>query len=165
MAKEWLGGSDYVNYADRYEFTMYKRTIRPLYCDEEPALSDVAYQTRCVNRDEKLTIYLKEATINLMIWDSLTVENIVFDGIEDIRNYNHVDDPFYCLYTRIRCCQEGDQYSFSQGTGITCSPPWYLDLSGDAIYGSFFNFYDEDGPTAPNTHYSLTLTNSGLRNF
>ncbi len=77
-------------------------TIRPLYCDELEAISNLDL---CVPRGQSLEIFLKSDNFNFIIDGSLTIENIVMNGLEDITKWNSLsNDLLSCLTNNIRCC-------------------------------------------------------------
>lgn len=77
MAKEYNYG-----WNDHHAVYIRRKTIRPLLCSEIP---DASFANRCSGPDDRLPVYLKEATFNFIVTESIVLRNIILDGIEDIR--------------------------------------------------------------------------------
>ncbi len=64
-------------------------TIRPLYCDSDPESTvDPNLNGKCLNRGEQIMIYTKNEDYYVVSRNNMTIENIIFDGSEDIAKYN-----------------------------------------------------------------------------
>ena len=63
-------------------------TIRPLFCQEDLTASDPSLPNKCINQDEKLTVYLKTVDFTIVVQKNLHVQSLIFDAVEDIKPLN-----------------------------------------------------------------------------
>jgi len=85
-------------------------TIKPLFCDEiDPGLISIL-SDKCISKSQQLTVYLKSEGFKLVTSKRLTIQNIIFDGIEDITKVNTgvaTSTQYSCTTRRKRCCYPG----------------------------------------------------------
>ena len=58
--------------------------LKPLYCIEEPVISNPALLANCIYPGQNITVYLKTVGFTLLVQASVVVQGIVFDAVEDI---------------------------------------------------------------------------------
>ena len=110
----YIGPTSYFNTANL--------AIKPLFCTEAPALGDPTLQTQCINLNQKATVYLKTTNFIVYIQSTMTVQNVIFDAIEDIKTWNPTinSDVTDCLQSQKKCCQVGVPISPLYPTSVAC---------------------------------------------
>ena len=111
LLKEYTGPSDSSFWYDESSpKSIYVNdvVIKPVFCDEEPALSDLLLASQCIPSGEKMKVYLKTTDFSLTILSRLDIQSIAFDASENILPLNSTTKSLSrCLYSRERCCQNG----------------------------------------------------------
>ena len=138
-------------------------TIKPVFCDQEPAKSDPTLSSSCLASGEKMTVYMKTTNFRVLFSGTLLIQNIAFDAIEDISNLNtnpsQSIDLNDCLSSRMRCCEFGRSSSTVYPNSLVCD--WHGDYSSLSLTPSKSLFEFASQPTSA----SLTLENVDLSNF
>lgn len=99
--------------ASTSEFTCNNLLIQPLFCtDEIVRLHPGELSDKCIDSSDKLKIYMKTTEFTISILETVTIKNIIFDAVEDIKHINDKSIALSeCLSSRKRCCQEGETFS------------------------------------------------------
>ena len=135
--------------------------IKPLFCDEEPTLSNPSLASTCTPKGHRITVYLKTTQFSINILNRLQIQNIVFDAAEDMLLYNSMSSEVSdCLYNRKICCMNGIPSS-----GLSISYDGTGDYSG-TYYPSNFSLFNLENPDILNyTASSFYLENTDFLNF
>ncbi len=80
--------------------------LRPLYCDDDDAINDPYLEGACISRNQSLRLYIKTADIRIIVDGSLTVQNIIFSGVEVMTHFTDPNDIEPCGAYRELCCAD-----------------------------------------------------------
>jgi len=131
--------------------------IKPLYCNEAPAMGDPSLSGKCVKEGRKLTLYVKTTAFTLRILQNAQFQGITFNAIEDIKTWNSGsnNDVKDCLYNRKQCCEENNPASIQYPSTVKCQ--------GDSIMNMIYNsaLFDMKSPGFA----SLMFQNTDFINF
>ena len=134
--------------------------IKPLFCDEQPALSNPSLASKCITKEKKITVYLKATQFSLNILSRLQIQNIVFDASQDIFIFNRIGSQLLnCIYSRIDCCKGRVPPTSSP---VVCYSGWDPAFAPQQIF-SLFNLVNPD--LSNNTPVSFHLKNTDFLNF
>ena len=166
------------------QYTFNTLTIKPWLCSDNTLDTSILPEKyQCINDDQYVKIYLKISALALNINYALTIQNIIFDGSENIyflNNMNQLElDPYYyevtsnsfpnlttCLYNRMRCCS---QYTTSDGSSFEY--PDIKCIRPDILYSSMIRTFKDDiglinlSFSYDFKAYKYYITNSKIQNF
>ena len=109
------------DFSDVLNITVSDLMIKPLYCNEEPALSDSSLASKCVKEGRKLIVYVKTTAFTLQVLDKVQIQGVIFNAIEDIEKWNSdSEDLKDCLYNRKQCCEENKTLSVTYPSSVFC---------------------------------------------
>jgi len=143
-------------------FQLRNIVIRPLFCDDAAIGTFPALASNCTESGERVTVYFKTTNFTISILNSLQVENVIFDGIEDIQVWNPTNTRVQeCLENRQRCC---DQVSLTSSliSSLFCAKTGdYSSLNLTPRQGVFV-LSEAGGSTQIRT---LSFSNVAIQNF
>ncbi len=61
--------------------------IRPLFCDDPVINSDASLKSLCYSPGNLVPVYTKDESLRVTALRNLDIQNIMFDGSEDILKY------------------------------------------------------------------------------
>ena len=107
--------------SNRY-FNIFNLIIKPLFCTDQAALNEPTLLAQCISPIQKTTVYLKTTNFTVYIQGAIAIQNIIFDAIEDISNWESTSttDLNDCLHNKKKCCQLGTSISTSHPITVSC---------------------------------------------
>ena len=146
------------------QFEVTNLVIRPLFCNEAIA-SSLPLSGKCLQQGEKITVYMKTTEFTISSNGILSIENIIFDAVEDIKHLNTASTQLTdCISNRKRCCKEGTKVSTLYPDTLVCL--WSGDYSSLSLAPStsLFMVTTSTGSSSSGLS-SLTFKESGFKNF
>ncbi len=131
----------------------YPTVIRPLFCTDPEVSGDSILQNACILPTQTVTVYLKSELFRIIITADLTIQNIIFDGSEDISNYNSLSALLSnCAAARTRCCSTGSAIG---SFGVNC---YKLNLNVQSSQFKGGMFVTNQSLANPGSEFKLVAT-------
>jgi len=123
------------------EYAVNNLVIKPLYCVEEPVLSNPSLLANCIYPGQNITVYLKTVRFQLLVQGNMVVQGIIFDAVEDIWPINANGAELQdCVFNRKRCCLAGQTASTAYPSIISCDKKNSYPNSLRSYSNSLFSF-------------------------